>query len=145
MQKEIIQKALVAAEKEQQEKEIERIKIIIQSHLEKIEKKTDQRKKLDEEIQFLKKDLDDLKAGRLDRISERHEKDERAREIRIIVVEKIEKEYVPYYPWRSPWIVTNATYGEALLPTTPTFTVTGVQFSNFSGGSYTIGDHIVNL
>ena len=156
MQKEIIKQALAAAEKEQQEKEIGRIKKIIQSHLEQIETKTEKRRKLDEEIGLIKKDLDDLKAGRLDRICERHEKDERAREVRIIYVERIEKQYVPYYPWRSPWIVywSNGTqpYQSAVNFTTYTtgttdnvITTTGTQFSNFASGSYQIGNHIVNL
>ena len=171
MNKQAIQKAFAAAEKEQQEKEIDRIKKIVQSHLEKIESKKEARQKLSDDIRHLEKDLDDLKSGRLDLMHERHEKDDHAREVRIIIVQKVEKEYVPYYPWRSPWVVTwnyspsftaytnsiDATtvpvgyIGTALssAQTTSTadaaFTTTGVNCSNFAKGTYEIGNHIINL
>lgn len=166
-QKIALKRAFAEAEKDQQEKEIGRIKQIVQSHLEKIQSKRESRRKLDEEIRLLEKDLDDLKSGRLDHIAERHEKDERARDVRIIVVEKVEKEYIPYYPWRSPWVVRWITTPQFTSGTNPniqycatttasgqmttantigaTLTLTGTQFSNFVGGSYVIGDHTINL
>lgn len=173
-QKQAIKQAFAEAEKDQQQKEIDRIKQIVRSHLEKIQSKKEARAKLDEEIRLLERDLDDLKAGRLDRICDRHEKDKRAREVRIIIVEKIEKEYVPFYPWRSPWTVrwaytpqyttigigtgtslaisNNASSAQlaavnTLAPVGESFslTATGTQFSNFAGGSYQVGDRTINL
>lgn len=167
-QKENIKKAFAEAEKDQQEDEIAKIKKIVQSHLERIQNKKEARIKLDDEIKHLEKDLYDLKSGRLDRINERHEKDEKAREVRIIIVEKIEKEYVPYYPWRSPWVIkmsdpwyptyyaTNTAYalgsGTTTISTASTsgtaflnMTATGTQLSNFVGGSYEVGNKVINL
>ena len=100
-----IQKAFALAEKEEQEKEIQKIKTIVKTYLEKIREKKKKRDGISEEIRILEKDLDDMKSGRLDLIEDRQKKDEKAREISIVIVNKIEKEYVPYYPWRSPWIV----------------------------------------
>jgi len=105
MTQELVKKAFADAEKERQEKEISKIKQIVQSYLEKIQNKAEQKDKLDEEIRLLKKDLDDLKAGRLDRIKERQDKDERAREVSIVIVKEIHEKLIPYYPWRSPWLV----------------------------------------
>jgi hypothetical protein len=172
MTQELVKKAFASAEQERQEKEIKRIKEIVQSYLEKIQNKAEQKDKLDEEIRFLKKDLDDLKAGRLDRIMERQEKDERAREVSIIIVKEIHEKLVPYYPWRSPWIVewrypsSNGTIKtftsindsgninyidcsetpETFNQSVPsTLTVTGQVVSNFTGGSYNINGKIINL
>lgn len=105
MSNENIKKAFALAEKEEQEKEINKIKGIVKAYLEKIAKKKKERDEVQEELKLLEKDLDDLKTGRLDKIEERQEKDEKAKNISIIIIKRIEKEYVPYYPWRSPWIV----------------------------------------
>ena len=170
MDRNLIKKALDAAEKEHQEKEIEHIKKIIVSYLERIQDKTTKRAELDKEISLLKKDLEDLKAGRLDKIEERQEKDPEAKRLSIIFVKKIEREYIPYYPWRSPyeitWQTTN-TYpnfsaistdvGSTLTINTGSSTMslgtaivqgqiaTGTMFQNFAGGSYEIGDKIINF
>ena len=168
MDKYLIKKALDAAEKEHQEKEIEHIKKIIVSYLERIQDKTTKRAELDKEISLLKKDLEDLKAGRLDKIEERQEKDPEAKRMSIIFVKKIEKEYIPYYPWRSPyeitWQATNYTYPHNFVSGSDTLTMntsstimslgtaivqgqiaTGTMFQNFAGGSYEIGDKIINF
>jgi hypothetical protein len=110
MSNENIKKAFGDAEKELQQEEIEKIKGVVRSYLEEIQEKQDKRKKkqaeideIDEEIKLLKKDLDDLKAGRLDRMEERQRIDKKARDNSIIIIKKIEKEYVPYKPWYSPY------------------------------------------
>lgn len=103
--KEIIKKGIAEAEKEAQEKEIQKVKTIVKSYLQKIQDKRDIEDKAREERKMLEKDLDDLKSGRLDKILERQESDPKAKDISIIIIKKIEKEYIPMYPWRSPWIV----------------------------------------
>jgi len=170
MDKELIKKAFADAEKDQQEKQIAEIKRIVKTSLERIEEKSKAKNDIEEEIRVLRKDLDDLKAGRLDLIEERQIKDVKAREISVIIVKRIEKEYVPYYPWRSPWVVqlkqptwsNGTTYtvtntsGMQYLSTDDvmfastwdpmtTLTVTGQTFSNFAKGAYDIGGHIINL
>ena len=106
MTKDIIKKAVSLAEKEAQEKEINRIKEIVQSYLEEIDEKNKKKQVLDKDIRILKKDLDDIKSGRLDKIEERQEKDKRAREVSLIIVHRIEKEYIPMTPWHSPFEIT---------------------------------------
>jgi hypothetical protein len=175
MEKELIKKAFESAEKEAQEKQVEFIKKIVQKHLERIDGLTKSKEELDEEIRLLKKDLEDLKAGRLDKIEERQKVDERARGLSIIIIKKIEREYIPLAPWRSPWdIVWNvpnnswATYsvgaggtftttcltsGTGVTGTsnvtstsgTGTLTTLGTTVSNFAGGAYLVGDKIINF
>jgi hypothetical protein len=113
MSNEQIKKAFGDAEKELQQEEIDKIKSIVRSYLEEIQDKQDKKNRkqkevdeIDEEIRLLKKDLDDLKAGRLDKMEERQKVDKRARDISIIIIKKVEKEYVPYKPWYSPYDIT---------------------------------------
>lgn len=113
MSNEQIKKAFGDAEKELQQEEIDKIKGIVRSYLEEIQEKQDKKNRkqkevdeIDEEIRLLKKDLDDLKAGRLDKMEERQRIDKRAREISIIIIKKVEKEYIPYRPWYSPYEIT---------------------------------------
>lgn len=125
MTKDIVKKAIGEAEQELQQEEVNKIKAIVKKHLEKINDKQKQKAKLEEEIKYLKKDLEDMKAGRLDMIEERHETDEKAREIRIIEIHKIEKEYIPMRPWYSPYQITWA--------------VSNTGYSNCVGGTITTG------
>ena len=168
-EKDIIKQGIAEAEKEAQQKEINKVKQIVKSYLEKIQDKRKIEDKAREERKMLEKDLDDLKSGRLDKILERQESDPRAKEVSIIVVTKVEKEYIPMYPWRSPWYVemknTPYLYCDAgpwiNTITTPTVyslgqttcsdtsgqstSMLGTVFSNFSGGSYNIDGDIINL
>ena len=169
MNKEIIKKGFDEAEKSHQEAAIQQIKNIVQNTLEKIDAKTEQRTKLDKEIQLLKKDIDDLKAGRLDRMEERQTIDPDAKRLSVVVIKRVEKEFIPYMPWRSPYeivwnvvpdpLTTTWTSGTSTL-STGTWTLdntgttevhipfnlsTGTMFQNFTGGSYQIGGRIINL
>lgn len=152
MSKDIIKKAFADAEKERQEQEVSKIKSIVKAHLEKIETKSKEHKKLGEEISLLKKDLDDMKAGRLDRIEERHEVDERAKEVRIIIVKKVEHEYIPMQPWRSPWTIEWATSpyfypGSGTLTTyaspSVTLTNTGSSLTYLTSGTAAVNTNAV--
>lgn len=166
MQKDIIKQGFDAAEKEHQEEQVKKIKEIVQAHLEKIDYHSKQAKEHQEKSTLLKKELEDLKAGRLDKIAERHEKDSKAREVRVIEIHKIEREYIPMYPWRSPWqivfpapmyplqAITSGTSTITLLGNntnaftsiqTSATTLTGVQCSNFTGGTYSVNGNTITL
>lgn len=114
MEKKERDKAFQSAENELKNKEIENFKEMVKATLEKLESKKKVRHDLDKEIQILKKDIDDLKAGRLDKIAERQSNDVEAEEISIIKVKEIIKEVpypIPYpsypsTPWYRPWEIT---------------------------------------
>ena len=110
-------KAFRAAEKDRKVKEIEKFKEMVKATLEKLESKKREKRKLDKAIQILKKDIDDLKAGRLDKIAERQDKDEEAEDISVFKVIK-ETEIIrevpypvpmpeyPIKPWYEPYRIT---------------------------------------
>lgn len=153
--KKLAASAIIEAEKEKQEQEIKKIKEIVKSYLEKIFKAEEKRKEIDTEIKTLKADLENLKAGRLDRIMEKQEKDKEHDKYTLIIIKKIEKEYIPYQPWRSPWIVEWKSQSSQHLYTTISTNLTnvstdscvytGTSFQNFCGGTYNIGGKIINL
>ena len=156
--KELAKKAVELADKEAQERYVDKIKKVVQSYLEKIDDANDRRRSIDEELRILKSDLDDIKSGRLDKIRERQEKEPKAREISPIIIRVVERELLPLAPWRSPWIVewryeefpsvnnfhsvTTATSGSS---SSVTYTATGQTWSNFSPGSYVVGDKTINF
>ena len=146
----IVSETIENSEKQKQEAEIRKIKAIVTKILEKIDKIKEKKVDLDKELKVLTGDLDDLKAGRLDKIKERQEKDPDHNGYTVIIVREIEKEYQPLYPWRSPWLVE----WKDNIPQIPTVwngtttcgnTLTGTMFQNFCGGTYDIGGHIINL
>ena len=108
--KEIVADAIKEISKEKQEAEIKKIKDIVKSYLEKISNKKEKVKEVQEELRALEKDLDDLKAGRLDKIEERQGKDPVHDRVTIIEIHRIEKEYIPYQPWRSQYEIVYVPY-----------------------------------
>lgn len=143
MDKEIIKQGIAEAEKEAQQKQIDKVKEIVKNLLTKISEKKELEEKIRAERKLLEKDLDDLKAGRLDRIEERQKIDPEAKENSTIIIKRIEKEYIPYYPWRSPWYVGNSSYCSDVGSIT--LELRGTDFQNFSSGSYEINGKIINL
>jgi hypothetical protein len=163
----IVSETIENSEKQKQEAEISKIKAIVTKILEKIDKLKERKVDLEKELKVLTGDLDDLKAGRLDKIKERQEKDPDHNGYTIIIVREIEKEYQPLYPWRSPWVVewrepyhqpisiSGLTNGITTVDCTAInnlyqgvqgqFTSTGTMFQNFCGGTYDINGHIINL
>lgn len=93
----IIKKATNLAEKEIEEKEIERVKNIVKDYLKEIKEKESKYQTLGKELSLLKKDLDDFKAGRLDKIVERQKIEPLSP--KIIIIKTIEKEFYPLKPW----------------------------------------------
>lgn len=166
--KQIVANALEQLEKEKQEREISKIKSIVREYLERIDDKEQKRKELDVAIKELKSDLEDLKLGRLDKIEERQEKDENHNKHTIIIIKRVEKEYIPYQPWRSPWMIewknvpysgSTITYcgGTGITNTSSDYylnatncsnnlgMITGTLFQNFAGGSYDVNGRNINL
>jgi hypothetical protein len=75
------EEAAKAAESEFKDKEVAKVKEWVISLLTKIEEKSKAKEKIEEEIRVLRKDLEDLKEGKLDKIKERQNKSQVAREI----------------------------------------------------------------
>jgi hypothetical protein len=100
-----VKEAVELAEKELQEeedrKQIDLIKKAIKQTLEKIKDKENERSKLNKEIKTLKQDIDNIRAGRLDLIAERQEKDDDAKQTSIIEVIK-EKE-IHHHHYHDRW------------------------------------------
>ena len=126
-EKDLVKEAYAAAEKERREKQVSEVKKIVTKTLEKLDTVKKEIKAKQEEERLLKMDIDDLKEGRLDRISERQEKDPEAKKVSVVLIIKEkeiirEKEYVPYpspyyWPytvvWQTPYIpaiTTNTVY-----------------------------------
>ncbi len=109
MDKEKAKKAAELAEKELQEeeeqKQIDLIKKAIKQTLEAIKNKEKGRCKLNKEIKTLKQDIDNIRAGRLDLIAERQEKDEEAKKTSIIEVIKVKEihHHHHYDRWYEPY------------------------------------------
>jgi len=107
----IIKTAVESAEKEfeenKKESKIKKIKDVVKRTLERIEKVDSQINVLQEEKKILKMDIDDLKAGRLDKIEERQLKSDTARKVSIFIVkETVIREQVIPYPvpvYSKPW------------------------------------------
>lgn len=104
-QKELIKEGVKLAEEELKDEEKKQIKVVVKTILETLRLKEEQRQKLDEEIKILKRDLDDMKDGRIDRIKERQDIDPKAKEASVIIIkEKIIEKHIPT-PWYIPWII----------------------------------------
>ena len=95
-------KAFELAQQEVQEKSIENLKNIIKRLLEKLKDKQDKKNDLEEEIKLIKDDIEDFKKGRLDKIKERHDKDDRANDVSPIHITIINDNYRTIYP-AQPW------------------------------------------
>ena len=108
MDSEKAKKAVELAEKElkqeEEQKQIDLIKKAIKQTLEAIKTKEVVRTKLNKEIKTLKQDIDNIRAGRLDLIAERQEKDDEAKRTSIIeVVKEKEVHHHHYDRWYEPY------------------------------------------
>lgn len=103
----IVKKAFAEAEKEAVNKQVAEVKKIVQKTLEKLEDTRKKMTELRETERLLKLDIDDLKAGKLNLIAERQEKDQKAKETSVVVIIKetvVERDYGPWYwPYRVVW------------------------------------------
>ena len=106
----VVQDTEKQLEQEKQDKAIAKIKEVVKKTLEALEKCKGDKDKIDKRIKYLRMDLDDLKAGKLDRIEERQAKDPEAKENTVIVIIK-EKEVIREIhhhdnPWYWPYTIT---------------------------------------
>lgn len=115
--KALVKEAVKSAEEELKNEEKMRIKSVVKATLELLQKKEESRKMLDDEIKILRKDIDDLREGRIDRIKERQELDSKAKDVSVIIVkEKIIEKHVPTPMWYVPWIIEVKPQYVPLLP-----------------------------
>jgi len=144
MSEEQIKKATELAENEFNNKKNEKInslvKKIVQEALERIEVLEQEMNELNEEKKQLKMTIDDLKAGRMDLLKERLEKDKTANTVipTVIHITEIIREKTPYRnPWQEPWTVW---YGGT------TYNGTSGDFKHATFGTYCLSNgKIINL
>ena len=103
MNKEVIKKVVQSAEQELEDKQVEKLKDVVKDILRKIKDLDDEIFKLEEDRKILKLDIDDLKAGRLDKIEERQKVDKKAKSVSVIVVEK--EVHHHYDRWYQPYVI----------------------------------------
>ena len=170
MTDESAKKAFELAEKELEDKKIEKLKDVVKDTLHKIKDLDKQIDELESERKILKLDIDDLKAGRLDRIEERQKVDKKAKRVSVIIVEK-EVHHHHYTPWQQPYVIhyvpyyppvinpvycdnftttggQSATLGLAVSATSnygSVFSLNATTAKNYTIGTYAIGDKTVYL
>ena len=123
-------------QEEEEQKQIDLIKKAIKQTLESIKQKEKDRDKLNKEIKTLKQDIDNIRAGRLDLIAERQEKDNEAKRTSVIEVVK-EVHYHHYDRWYEPYRITwnpywNQVYCDSItadIPSSGTWTGYGTTFT----------------
>lgn len=134
MSKNNISVAFKEAEKELEEKKVQKFKEIVKSVLEKIETLKRDKQKTEKEILIHKRDIDDLKNGRMDLILERQNNDKDAKEKSLVKVEKLEdKDYSLKAPLTNEWIFRSIFS-----------TGTSSTFSGFDSVTYTCGTYLLN-
>lgn len=104
--KKAVELAELELQKEEEQKQIDLIKKAIKQTLEATKSKEKEREKLNKEIKTLKQDIDNIRAGRLDLIAERQEKDDEAKRTSVIeVVKEIHHHHYDrwYEPYRIIW------------------------------------------
>ena len=102
------QKDLRKEKQEEREKQIAEVKEIVKRTLLEVEKLKSEKSGIEERLKILKLDIDDLKAGKLERIKERQDKDPLAKEVSVIIIKEkeiIREREVPS-PWYQPYTVT---------------------------------------
>ena len=110
------EEAAKAAESEFKNVEKEKVKGWVMALLKSIEEKSKQKERIEEEIRILRKDLEELKEGKLEKIKERQEKSTLAKEISPIGLQDIIYKFLapssPMYLLSPQWWVesTSGTY-----------------------------------
>jgi len=101
---ELIKQGIAEAEKEAQEKEIAFIKGVAKRYLEDIQSYKTKEEETKAKRKILESELADLKSGRLDKIKERQDKDEKCRDISPIIVIVVNNNY-PLKPWLNEYSI----------------------------------------
>lgn len=149
--KELIQQGVAEAEKEAQEKEIAHIKEITKRYLSDIQEYKTKEESIKEKRKILEAELTDLKNGRLDKIKERQEADERCREVSPIIIVAINNNY-PLKPWLNEYYInwrlpetTAYPVGGYTTTCSSNAVLTGSACQIIATGAYNIGGEIINL
>jgi len=165
MEKKDVKKAFSEAENELKQKSIDKVKEFVKKTLEKLEFLKKDESEVKEKIRILKLDLDDLKEGRLDRIEERQNKDEKSKKVSVgfVIKKVVEHVYSPWFvPYQIIWnpLIDTTVYDDFYaVPNNVCFTsastssytngnaitVTNSVAKDSSAGTYMIGDHIVHF
>ena len=139
MDKSLVKRAYSEAEDSLKEKQVEEVKRIVLKTLEKIDslkkdkdKAQDSVKDIEEKIKLLKMDLDDIKEGRLDRLAERQEKDDRAKHVSVVIIIKEREVVHEVSPWYWPWRVV---WPEPIYPPAPVYIGTGINTVTYGGAT----------
>lgn len=159
--KDQLKKAFDLANNEVEEKQIENLKNIIKTILQKKKDKEQEIEELQEDVKILKQDIDDFKAGRLDKVKERHEVDPKANSvapIQITIINDNKQTQYPNKPWywrydvvwgyQYPTLTTTGSY-----QTLTTAGTNAVYYYSGSGtttavntvGTYNVNGGIINL
>lgn len=137
----IVKQSFKEVQEELKEKKIDdlknNVKESVKRTLLKLEEKQEERRKVVREIQILKMDIKDFKAGRLDKIVERQKQDSVAKETSVVKVE-VEMGSNISRPWSQSFVISDDS--DDLLVQ---YTATGFDFHNYSGGVYTLNNGIV--
>jgi len=138
--KKAVELAELELQKEDEQKQIDLIKKAIKQTLEAIKAKEKERDKLNKEIKTLKQDIDNIRAGRLDLIAERQEKDEEAKRTSVIEVIK-EIHHHHYDRWYEPYrIIWQRDYGYYYNPDGTTTYINNVWSDTYGDTSGCYGD-----
>jgi len=105
MTEDVVKKGYKEAEKSLKEAQVAEVKNIVTRTLEKLDSVRKDIAKLREEEKILKLDIEDLKGGRLDRISERQNKDPEAKKISVVLIIKEKTIIREQSPWYQPYTV----------------------------------------
>lgn len=163
-----VKKAFELAKQEVQEKSIENFKNIIKRLLENLKEKQDKKNELEDDIKLIREDIEDFKKGRLDKIKERHDKDDKANQvspINITIINDNSRIIYPTQPWKwnydivwcnqpNYWngTITTGGYNNLTYTTTTanslvnycgssnTMTLSGTTAMNFTAGTYELTD-----
>jgi hypothetical protein len=122
-----VKEGFALAEKEMREKQVTEVKKIVLKTLEKIKDQEKIRDEASKKVKILKMDIDDLKEGKIERIVERQEKDDEAKNTSVVI---IIRETVNNY---SPWYVPYRVVWQEPIPYSPQFGTT--TLGNFVGYS----------
>ncbi len=140
MDKDLIQKGVAAAQQEAEQEKIGQIKELVRLNLTEKERWSKIKKEAAEKEKFYERELDDLKAGRLDKIKERQEVDETARRLSLMAIDT-GTTWFPTNPWQSSWFITYTDSNKS----GGTIRLTGKDFCNFVQGTFNINGKIINF
>jgi len=158
--KENIKKAFELAEQESQEKEINYLKSIIKNLLEKKKNLEEEKRDIEKEISVIKTTIYDFKSGRLDKVKEMIDKDEKASKLLPFKIMIINQPVItkPWnwtyrlepinYPINSCGGSGTCTYATSSLNDTSytcLSSYTGTNYATITQGTYEVNGRIINL